>query len=68
MKWMELIRVRSTPASLEQALPRVQEHLHQLERSEPAETFFFATRCTTGTWPSLWCGETTRRSPRPGRA
>ena len=40
MKWMELIRVRSTPASLEQALPRVQEHLHQLERSEPAETFF----------------------------
>ena len=40
MKWMELIRVRSNPVSLERALPHVQQHLHPIEGSEPFETLF----------------------------
>lgn len=40
MKWMELIRVRSSRASLEHALPRVRERVQQLEQSASVETFF----------------------------
>ena len=41
MKWIELIRVRSSGATLRAALPSLTEQIHELERSRPdVETHF----------------------------
>lgn len=41
MKWIEQIRVRSSPSALRAAMPAVQQHLRSLADSAPqAETFF----------------------------
>ena len=41
MKWIELIRVRSSVAALKVAMPSLQKHINQIdEATNGAETFF----------------------------
>jgi hypothetical protein len=41
MKWIELIRVRSSVAALQEAMPSLQKHINEIEEAtNGAETFF----------------------------
>ena len=69
MKWIELVRVRSSAAELESAMPAMQEQVHEIEASDcNAETFFLQHALYEGDLAVVvvWQNEDEPRKTREG--